>query len=360
MSKKWIFSFYCVVIVIALMLFLIFYPQNGVDDNSNQNSTPNTDSSSTIEPSNPDEETPAQPSDPDDTSDPSESYDNNNPSNPSEEITNATSLTLNCPREITVSKNCELYFLDGFISVQPADAANHLSHTLTARSGSDIDNIIFSDNKIVGKGSGYYYLKYSVPMSEDETLSETIIIHIVDTTDDRIEQLNTELELDTAYTLDELFNISKSNAKVEIVSRNETMLTFENDTFITKSAGTVEVAINMTYDYVRYSYIYTLKIKERELPPEYAIEIMDAQDGIINLTYNPDRSYKIQYEVTNREEEYVYQGIVVEIADSSLLEIKSVTAPFITIKCKEQGTTTLTIRYGLDESIAIEIIIKIT
>ena len=178
------FSFYCVVIVIALMLFLIFYPQNGGKDNSNQNSTPNTDSSSTIEPSNPDEETPAQPSDPDDTSDPSESDDNNNPSNPSEEITYATSLTLNSPREITVSKNCELYFLDGFISVQPADATDNLSHTLTARSGIDIDNIIFSDNKIVGKGSGYYYLKYSVPMSEDETLSETIIIHIVDTTEE--------------------------------------------------------------------------------------------------------------------------------------------------------------------------------
>ena len=338
MNKKWVFSFYCVSIVVVLMLFLIFYPQN--EESININSMPSTDSSSTIDPSTPnDENTDPPPSEPTD------------PSEPDEDVEYASTLTLNCPREITISKNCELYLLDGFISVQPADATENLSYTLTARSGSDIDNIIFSNNKIVGKGSGYYYLKYSVPKSEDETLSETIIIHIVDTTDDRITQLNTDLELDTTYTLDELFEISTSNARLEIESKDETMLTYENTTFTPKTAGTVELAINLTYDYIRYSYIYGLTIKEREKPPKYAIEIADEQNGIVNLSYDPDRSYKIQYEVTNREEEYVYQGITVEVDDNTLVEITSVSAPFITIVCKGTGEVTLTIRYSLDESI---------
>ena len=338
MNKKWVFSFYCVSIVVVLMLFLIFYPQN--EESSNINSMPSTDSSSTIDPSTPnDENTDPPPSEPTD------------PSEPDEDVEYASTLTLNCPREITISKNCELYLLDGFISVQPADATDNLSYTLTARSGSDIDNIIFSNNKIVGKGSGYYYLKYSVPKSEDETLSETIIIHIVDSTDDKITQLNTELELDTTYTLDKLFEISTSNARLETESKDKTLLTYENDTFTPKAAGRAEVAINLTYDYIRYSYIYELTIKEREKPPEYAIEIADEQNGIVNLSYDPDRSYKLQYEVTNREEEYVYQGITVEVDDNTLVEITSVSAPFITIVCKETGEVTLTIKYSLDESI---------
>ena len=129
------------------------------------------------------------------------------------------------------------------------------------------------------------------------------------------------------------------------------MLTYENTTFTPKTAGTVELAINLTYDYIRYSYIYGLTIKEREKPPKYAIEIADEQNGIVNLYYDPDRSYKIQYEVTNREEEYVYQGITVEVDDNTLVEITSVSAPFITIVCKETGEVTLTIKYSLDESI---------
>ena len=328
------------------MLFLIFYPQN--EESSNINSTPSTDSSSTIDPSTPDDEdTDPPPSEPTD------------PSEPSEDVIYASTLTLNCPREVTISKNCELYLLDGFISVQPADATENLSYTLTARSGSDIDNIIFSNNKIVGKGSGYYYLKYSVPKSEDETLSETIIIHIVDTTDDRITQLNTDLELDTTYTLDELFEISTSNARLETESKDKTLLTYENDTFTPKAAGTAEVAINLTYDYIRYSYIYELTIKEKPKPPEYVIEIADEQNGIVNLSYDPDRSCKIQYEVTNREEEYVYQGITVEVDDNTLVEITSVSAPFITIVCKGTGKVTLTIRYSLDESIVKTITINV-
>ena len=343
-----LFYIYCVVIILVLVLFLIFYPQN--EESSKINSTPNTDSSSTIGPSTPDDENNDPP--------PSEPTEPTDPSEPDEDVEYASTLTLNCPREVTISKNCELYLLDGFISVQPADATENLSYTLTARSGSDVDNIIFSNNKIVGKGSGYYYLKYSVPKSEDETLSETIIIHIVDTTDDRITQLNTDLELDTTYTLDELFEISTSNARLEIESKDKTLLTYENDTFTPKAAGTAEVAINLTYDYIRYSYIYELTIKEREQPPEYAIEITDEQNGIVNLYYDPDRSYKIQYEVTNREEEYVYQGITVEVDDNTLVEITSVSAPFITIVCKGTGEVTLTIRYSLDESIVKTITIN--
>ena len=318
MNKKvLIFSLYCVIIIVALILFLVFFPSNSADsatDNNNntQVDTPNVDNPST------------------------------------DNITYATLLTLNCPRSITIplGESCEL--LGQFISVEPQSCFENLSYTITGRYGSSQDGIEFSDNIITTKKTGTYYLKFSVPSSEKENLTDGIQISVVEDSTTNIIQLVDNLEIGIEYKLEEIFTFN-TQAKINIMVDN-IHLTYENNIFQPKTSGESKIEIGLIYEYIKYNYTYIVQIKEKPLPPDYIIEI-----NLTKTEFNVGEIYPIEYAVLDKNGVTAYQYVKVESSNSDIVEITSSDYPLIYIKCKEQGEVIITITYTIDTSISTQI-----
>ena len=318
MNKKvLIFSVYCVIIIVALILFLVFFPN--ISAHSSNDSGDNIQIDSPI-------------------SDQQE-----------DSIIYATDLILNCPRSITLTLGESVELLGEYIYVEPSDSYKHLSYTITGRYGSNAEGITFEDNIIKAIEKGNYYIKFSIPSSETESLSDGITISVVEDNNTTIIQTLSIVEIGNEYNINTIFTFNtQANKSIQI--DNPEQLILNEDTIIPQSAGEAKVVVSLIYEYIKYDYTFTLQVKDKPQPADYKIQIYSIPQEL-----ETGKTYAIEYEVIDKNGVTAFQYIRVESSDSDKVEIMSYDHPLIYVKCKEEGEVTIKITYLIDESITKEI-----
>lgn len=396
MSKKTVtFSIYCILIITVLVLFLVFFSINSAsatEENNSQSSTqvsedeqvglPNIDDTDEDEPiidDLPDDST-DEPNDPpidsdetDDNDSTSDVEDETNDNQPSidvddetnsdpptdieDDITYATTLTLKCPRSITINLSESVSLIGDYILIRPADSVRYLTYTISGKYGSEPSGITFSDNIITAKEVGTYYIEFTVPKSNGHYLTDGIQVSVVDIENTNIVQVTTTLYIGSEYSLSEVFECNtKTDIKITVVDTN--LLKYGNRTFTPISEGEARIEISLIYDYVKYNYCYSLAIEPKPLPPEYTIEIYDLDRDLIELTI--DTYYFIQYNVIDKNGVTAQQKIKVTSSNAEIVEVISIDHPLILIKSEQKGEVILTLTCLSDESITkeVKIIVK--
>ena len=304
--------------MIALILFLVFFPDNSADSATNNNDNIQID-------------TP-----------------NSNSSN-SDTLIFATNLSLNCPRSIQITLGESVELLEDYIYVEPYDCVENVSYTISGRYGSNADGIKFSNNIISTFETGTYYIKFSVPSSDDYYLTDGIQISVVEDKNTNVIQLLKILEIGNEYSLEQIFTFNtKANITVEIEDENYILI--NNNIFIPQNGGKTNIKLSLIYEYIKYNYTYLIQINDRAKPPEYTIEIYTE---ITELEVGG--IYPIEYAVIDKNGVSAYQYVKVESSNEDIVEITSSDYPLIFIKCKTKGDVTIKITYTLDESITKEI-----
>lgn len=276
-KKKILYSIYCVGILVALSLFLVFH--NNTSTNSQQ----------------------------------SEIY--------------AAGLTLNCSRSINIPVGTSFEFENGFINVSPVEAKSSMSCEIVAKTGSASDGLILNDNVFYANEIGIYNLKYRVASSETKSLSETIVVNVVEESSP-ILNIDT-LKVEEEFAIQDVFNLN-TNADVDI-SVDKEMINLTNDTLTPISNGETEIEISFTENFVKLNKVYLINI----LPADfYNIRI----DSVVVK----DMICTIQYKVLNNDETVVNQNLKVVIDNPNVSVINNCSPILeITSTIKEKVNITL-------------------
>lgn len=276
-KKKILYSIYCVSILVALSLFLVFH--NNTSTNSQQ----------------------------------SEIY--------------AAGLTLNCSRSINIPVGTSFEFENGFINVSPVEAKSSMSCEIVAKTGSASDGLILNDNVFYANEIGIYNLKYRVASSETKSLSETIVVNVVEESSP-ILNIDT-LKVEEEFAIQDVFNLN-ANADVDI-SVDKEMINLTNDTLTPISNGETEIEISFTENFVKLNKVYLINI----LPADfYNIRI----DSVVVK----DMICTIQYKVLNNDETVVNQNLKVVIDNPNVSVINNCSPILeITSTIKEKVNITL-------------------
>lgn len=372
-----IFSIYCILIITALVLFLVFFPPNSANatniDNSQMSSQveedtkidlPNKDDSNVDDPSTDDSsedlinkpnETPTD----SDETDENQSTDIEDGTEDSElgidsedELIYAKSLILKCPRSITINLSESVSLIGEYISIYPAESAKFLNCTISSRYGSEPSGISFSDNVITAKQIGTYYIKFTIPKAKNQYLTDGIQVSVVDNENTNVVQLINALEIGSNYNLEAIFQFD-TKAKIGVVVLDTDYLNYGNYIFTPLSEGEARIIVSLSYDYIQYNYTYAVTIKPKPLPPEYMIEIY--AENADELKFAKGDIYPLMYNIIDKNGMNVYQKISVVSSDTGIVEVSSIDHPLIYLKCKDKGEVTLTITCLLDEQVTKEI-----
>ncbi|MBR6778781.1 MAG: hypothetical protein IKM43_01340 [Clostridia bacterium] len=264
----------------------------------------------------------------------------------------ATKLLLNCPREITITKNNQVELLSGFLTVEPESLKNDVSIEITRKGSGDANSLTFLNNKLLASDTGFYYVKFSLPKSQTLYLTETLVVNVVNTNDFISINKTTFIQNET-ITFYELFNISDTSDNKNVTINNDNLI-FNNNIFTASKVGNSQIFIELLYNYLKYNFNFYILINPL---PDYEIIIINYNTDIINFEFVKDKKYKIQYQIKNNKLENVSQSITVQIEDNSILEISNSDENFITIKCKKQGQTTIKIICDVDITVFKELTI---
>ncbi len=386
MNKKvLIFSLYCVLIITALVLFLVFFPPSSADatketpfledsqvqDDENLDSS-NEDDTTLGETDNNDPidspiEKPDIPSDSDETDeDKSDSGNESQDSSPEidvgdenqddepaidteDKIVYATSLVLNCPRSITINLGESVILLNGYISIKPEESSIFLKYEITNKYGSEDGGISFLNNIITANKIGKYSIDFTIPKSKNQHLKDSIQVSVEENENSNIIQLVDSLEIGSDYKLDDVFQIN-TNADMRIEVLDTNCLIYEDETFIPLSKGNAKILIQLKYDYILYNYSFSLTIR---LKPEYTIEIYS--DNSDELKLFQGEIFPLMYNIIDKNGITAYQKISVVSSNSAIVEVLSTDHPLIYLNCKSRGEIILTITCLLDDQVRKEI-----
>ena len=267
----------------------------------------------------------------------------------------ATNVFLNCPRELTITVGKSVKLSDGYLTIEPANTTEKLEIGISSKVG-NADGITFTNNTILATDTGFYYIKFSVPKSENYDAYDTLVIHAVEL-NQGIEQIkNSAFEQET-FNINEMFDINPiySVSSVQTSSNIE----FSNNEFKFNSVGSANINITLTLGLVTYNYDFVFTINKLPDPPKYAINIVNFQTDNIELDFILNKIYTIAYEITNAEEKGVPQGVVATISDESVATLIPAGDTFIRFRCKTKGTFTLKIVCDADNSVQKELTITL-
>ena len=188
--------------------------------------------------------------------------------NDDEETSRAEYILLNTPREITITTNKEIKLLNGFISVEPANAMELITYSISASATTNVDNIDFnySEKSFVARKTGYYYITFAVPKNAYSNLTDTLKIHAIADTKQDFSLKTNQITIGQSVEFNEIFNQnSVFEYSVELENDN---LTFSNNRFYANKEGVTKVFIIITRDYVRYTNEYEIHVEKDFSKPQ--------------------------------------------------------------------------------------------
>ena len=87
----------------------------------------------------------------------------------------------------------------------------------------------------------------------------------------------------------------------------------------------------------------------------YEIVLLNAPNNTIEINFDDNPYAKIWYEIRNRNQEHVDQGVLAVSSDENIVNITSYTEPYINIEALKEGEVTITITYSHDTSFKIDV-----
>ncbi len=181
----------------------------------------------------------------------------------------AKSITLNTPRELTITTNKKIKLLDGFISIEPANAIDLLTYSITASATTSTDyfDFDFKNKTFSARKTGYYYIKFEVPKNAYSNLNDTLKIHAVaDSKQDFTLKTNQILVGKTAR-FEDIFN-QNSVFKYTVELENDN-LSYSDNCFYANKEGVTKVSITINRnDYVSYVNEYEIYVEKDVSAPQ--------------------------------------------------------------------------------------------
>jgi len=327
--KSWIYSVFVVLLILAIVLCLIFWPKNNSDINEVQDEIGEEENG---EDNGEDE---------DETKTPLETY--------------ATSLTVNLPDTINMLVGTRVNLLSGYLEVQPSEMLNNVKTEITPRYQSSAFGLQLNNKTLLANEVGSYNLKFSVEKSATLNFTHTTMINIYqDVSNSHIIQINNSLTKGIDYELSDVFYM-KENLNLDLVTDNK--ITYKNNRLKPILLGDSSISVKIIEDFIEYNYQFHFKIKDQ---PQYSIELKNVNNNDIEFDLSNTSVFFINYEIKNRNEEYVKQDVITNIENENILKIESCEPPLIKLNAKSVGETTLKITCAEDLSIfvIINIVIK--
>lgn len=284
MKKRILFSTYSIILIIALALFLIFHNQNR---------------------------------------------------NTQEEY--AESLIINGPRQITMSINSELEFLNGYIEVLPRGLENNVNLTIKAKSNKNEGGLNYTNNMLLANKIGSYSLSFSVQKAKDKYLTETILVTVVET-DNLLSFKTNDLVVDTPTPLNDVL-IVNTDATLSISSND---MKIENDTIIATSLAKASLQVDLTKNFVKHIYKSYFQVVAQD---NFEVSVYKVEKELLN--------YKVYISIKNGEFEHTGQDLEV-VSCTNVEEIK-LTYPIIRVKPKSEGRVEIELALKTDQSIRTKI-----
>ncbi len=184
----------------------------------------------------------------------------------------ATKIFLNSPREILVDVGEMVKFDEDLITVEPEEVKEKLELTITTKKNVDVNECVyFDDNTLIIREEGYFYFKFSVPKSETNNLTETLVVHAVKDSENAsllkdMAYLNDEVQLSEIVTYKNIFTLK------DIITSNNVI---KNDNkFLFTICGVVDLKLTLNIDKIIYFYEFNISVIESNNPstPEQPIE----------------------------------------------------------------------------------------
>lgn len=330
------------------------------DDNTNKGNEPTMPENPPVEPNEPTEpnipsepENPTEPEDPSDPTNPdkpntptepetpdSPDQPTEDPETPEDETIYAESITLLCPREITMVNNGKVVLNSGYLRILPKEIVD-FEIEIEPKSEEDINGLVFNNNVITAYKTGVYTITFSVKKSATKYLKDYLTVKVVsEFEDDKILQikntllLNNPEPIENVFTIDNIYTVSiLNNDELKLITNILTPL----------ELGEFDVAFALSKDYVSYIYNFPFIIKEE---PRITIELY-YEDAIINSGQNIQLSigetFAFFYEVKDKNFEIAEQEIDIKIIGDGVLKVLSSASPMIILKCLGYGSVTFEI-----------------
>jgi len=298
--KSILYIFYCIAIIVIIALFLIFHfkPQNvfgGADNNQND-----------------------------------KQY--------------AKSLVLNCARELTMGRYCEINLKNDYLSVTPASKLKDVSYKITNKHGDIVTGLTFANNVITATKVGYYQIIFSVASSDKSILQTKLSVNVIDDAeDDRLTCNNNLLMFGQTAAFTDIFSLRNENAQYDVDINDKNIINYADGQFTAISSGYTDLKVYIKSKYIDYIYSYCLFVRDE---PEYRIETECDDNVITNL-----KRYSIYYHVLDLNSLEVEQSVNVKISDAIIAKLISNNSPVIQIEFLVKGSVDVIITSTLDESV---------
>lgn len=311
MKKKisLLYCLYAVIIITIISLFLVFgaKKQESVIEGGNSNITQTKDE------------------------DQSKSVEQDN-------ITYANLFLLNCPRTLTMSVNEKVKLDDNFISVEPSECIKNLTIEINPKSENNEDGLTISNFILSASKVGTYNLKFSVPKSKNQNLTEYILVSVEQDFSNRIELLTDNIEQYQAVSLTDLFDCN-SAYNMKIVENNT--IKVSNGELIGLEIGKATIDLELTNGYFIHVLSVEINVTKK---PKYEIVIINEQQ----VFYTTKKTITLQYEIKDETEQNVNQQVIVEIEGNASCVV---TAPLIKFSFTNYGEANIKIYCKQDNSV---------
>ncbi len=165
----------------------------------------------------------------------------------------ATSISLNCPREITFELGDEIVLPENYISVKPAEMINELKveiYTKTTRT--DPNNLKLNHKNISANSTGFYYIKFIVP-GKNYDIYDTLVAHVVEKgTLNFVSTKQTIIQNNKETPLSDLYAININNPYNIICLQDNVKI--ENNNISTTTPTSIR--LSFIFDFEFYKYVF--------------------------------------------------------------------------------------------------------
>lgn len=277
----------------------------------------------------------------------------NNPENGAEQpplITYASSLNINLPATINILKGATATLTTGYVNVLPNDKLSELNIEIVPRYNSSPFGLEFSNSTLKANEVGSYNLVFTVPKSATSNFTETVTVYIYeDETNAHVSQLEQYIIKDEVINISDILNI-KENSNYSI--QTDSKITYNNGEITANYVGKTNLNVTTIEGYIKYNYTFEFTIKDQ---PLYSIVLNNVTNNTIVINLGTSAVFFINYTISNREEGDVSQAVTCEIGNKDITNVENISAPLIKIRANEVGSTILTIKSDLDNSVYIQI-----
>lgn len=179
-----------------------------------------------------------------------------------EPASRAESIMLNTPRELTITTNKKIQLLDGFISVEPANAMDLLTYSITASATTSTDyfDFDFKNKTFSARKTGYYCIKFEVPKNAYSSLSDTLKIHAIAETKQDFALETNQITLGKTVKFEQIFK-QNSPFNFDVVLENDNLI-YADNCFYANKEGITKVSITITRDFISYTNEYDIHIEK--------------------------------------------------------------------------------------------------